>query len=150
MIQPDNISVSLKNITKIYELHHEKPTLVEKFIKSKNERYTALNNISLNIKRGEKIGVLGPNGSGKTTLLKIIAGITSPTSGIIKTSGKVVSLIDLEAGFHADLTGYQNIYLNGLLIGMTKDSVESKIKSIIDFADIRQFIDTPLLLTHPE
>jgi ABC-type polysaccharide/polyol phosphate transport system ATPase subunit len=138
------IAIQLTNVSKKYEIHHEKPTLVEKFVKGPNETFWALKNITLTIKRGEKIGLIGPNGSGKTTLLKIIAGITTPTSGSVATYGKVVSLIDLEAGFHPDLTGYQNIYINGMILGMKKREIEKNISSIIDFADIRQFIDAPL------
>lgn len=140
----NNIAIELTNITKEYVIHHEKPTLVEKFFKGKTERFTALNHINLTIRKGERVGIIGPNGSGKTTLLKIIAGITTPTNGMVKTNGKIVSLIDLEAGFHPDLIGEQNIYLNGMLLGMTNNEIARKLKNIIDFADIRQFIDAPL------
>jgi len=98
----------------------------------------------MEINKGEKVGIIGPNGSGKTTLLKIIAGITSQTSGKIITDGKIVSLIDLEAGFHPDLIGEQNIYLNGMVLGMSKLEIKDKISQIIDFADIGQFIDVPM------
>jgi len=127
----------------MYTIHHEKPTLVEKFIKRKDEKFTALQNINLTIKTGEKVGITGPNGSGKTTLLKIIAGITTPSSGKFYANGKVISLIDLEAGFHPDLSGYHNIYINGLIIGMKKKEINHKINKIINFTDIKQFIDTP-------
>lgn len=142
--QDNNIAIKLRNISKQYTIHHEKPTLVEKFYKGKDEKFWALRDINLTIKRGDRVGIIGPNGSGKTTLLKIITGITTPTAGTVKTYGKVVSLIDLEAGFHDDLTGEQNIYLNGMLIGMTQKETKSKLNDIIDFADIKQFIDTPL------
>jgi ABC-type polysaccharide/polyol phosphate transport system ATPase subunit len=137
-------AICLTNITKVYTIHHEKPTLMEKFIKSKQEQFTALKNITLEIKKGERVGIIGPNGSGKTTLLKIIAGITTPTSGSVQTHGRIVSLIDLEAGFHPDLTGIQNIYLNAMIIGMSKHAIDTNIASIISFADIHQFIDAPL------
>jgi ABC-type polysaccharide/polyol phosphate transport system ATPase subunit len=138
------IAIQLLNITKKYVIHHEKPTLVEKFYKGKEEKFLALNDISLTIKKGERVGIIGPNGSGKTTLLKIIARVTSPTYGKIITNGKTVSLIDLSAGFHPDLTGYHNIYLNGMILGLTKQEINSKMNDIIEFADIRQFIDAPL------
>lgn len=138
------IAIKLVGVSKKYEIHHEKPTLVEKFVKGKNETFWALQNINLTLRKGEKVGIIGPNGSGKTTLLKIIAGITTPTHGTITIHGKVVSLIDLEAGFHMDLTGIQNIYLNGMLLGMNKTEISQKLHLIIDFADIRQFIDVPL------
>ncbi len=137
-------AIKLIDISKKYEIHHEKPTLVEKFVKGRNETFWALNNINLIIKKGERVGIIGPNGSGKTTLLKIIAGITTPTDGTIHTHGKIVSLIDLEAGFHEDLTGIQNIYLNGMILGMSNKEINNKLSSIIRFADIKQFIDVPL------
>ncbi|MFH0750170.1 MAG: ABC transporter ATP-binding protein [Candidatus Gottesmanbacteria bacterium] len=140
----NKIAIQLTNVSKKYEIHHEKPTLVEKFVKGRKEQFTAINNISLTIKKGEFVGIIGPNGSGKTTLLKIVAGITTPTKGCVQTKGRVISLIDLEAGFHPDLTGIQNIYLNGILLGMSKDQITREIPSIIDFADIHQFIDVPL------
>ncbi len=143
-----SIAIKLTNISKRYIVHHEKPTLAEKIIKStrwKSEAtFWALKNINLEIKKGERLGIIGPNGSGKTTLLKIIAGITTPTSGRVETQGKIVSLIDLEAGFHPDLTGVQNIYLNGMLLGMRRREIDCKLKNIINFADIGQFIDTQL------
>jgi len=140
----NNIAIKLTNVTKRYTIHHEKPTLVEHLINGKNESFDALEGINLTITKGEKVGIIGPNGSGKTTLLKVIAGITSPTSGRVDTSGKVVSLIDLEAGFHPDLTGEQNVYLNGMLLGMGKKEISKRIKNIIEFADIGRFIDIPL------
>ncbi|OGG30173.1 hypothetical protein A3A63_00870 [Candidatus Gottesmanbacteria bacterium RIFCSPLOWO2_01_FULL_46_9] len=140
----EEIAIRLSGISKKYEIHHEKPTLVEQFVKGKNETFWALRDINLTIKKGERVGIIGPNGSGKTTLLKIITGITTPTSGQVKTYGKVVSLIDLEAGFHPDLSGIQNIYLNGMLLGLSKRKIDELLPSIIAYADIRQFIDAPL------
>lgn len=140
----NKIAVKLVNVSKQYEIHHEKPTLVEKFTNHKNEKFMALTDINLTIKQGERIGFMGPNGCGKTTLLKIITGITAPTKGRIETHGKIVSLIDLEAGFHPDLTGIQNIYINGMILGMSKNEINEKLTQIIEFADIHQFIDAPL------
>jgi ABC-type polysaccharide/polyol phosphate transport system ATPase subunit len=141
-------AVQLINVSKKYEIHHEKPTLVEKFVKihsrGDGETFWALKHINLTINEGQRVGIIGPNGSGKTTLLKIIAGITTPTTGSVYSRGKVVSLIDLEAGFHPDLIGIQNIYLNGMLLGMNKKEIDARIGDIIAFADIRQFIDAPL------
>lgn len=139
----NNIAIKLNNVNKRYTIHHEKPTLVEHLIKGRNEEFWALKDINLEIKKGEKVGIIGPNGSGKTTLLKIIAGITTPTSGSVKTNGKIVSLIDLEAGFHPELTGIDNIYLNGMLLGMGKQKISDKLSAIISFADVGQFIDVP-------
>ena len=143
--QHDNsIAIRLTGVSKRYTIHHEKPTLVEKLVNGRDEEFWALKDINLTIKKGERVGIIGPNGSGKTTLLKIIAGITTPTSGTVETHGKIVSLIDLEAGFHPDLTGIQNIYLNGMLLGMKKREIDGKLDAIIRFADIKQFIDAPL------
>lgn len=139
----NEIAVQLTGVNKKYEIHHEKPTLVEKFVKGKNEFFWALKDINLKIFKGEKVGIIGPNGSGKTTILKIITGITSPTSGMATVYGRIVSLIDMEAGFHPDLTGLQNIYLNASLLGMRKKETELKLNSIIQFADLKQFIDVP-------
>lgn len=138
-----DIAIQLSGVSKRYTIHHEKPTLVEKLVK-RDETFWALKNINLTIRRGERIGIVGANGSGKTTLLKIIAGITTPTTGTVKTNGKIVSLIDLEAGFHPEFTGVQNIYLNCMLLGMQKDEIDSKLKKIISYAEIGKFIDAPL------
>lgn len=138
-----NIAISLKNVTKIYEIHHEKPTFAEQFVLNREKIFfTSLEEINLVIKRGEKIGIIGQNGAGKTTLLKIIAGITTPNKGQVKTYGRIGSLIDLSAGFHPDLTGKENIFLNGLLLGMHRDEIKQKYQDIVDFAGIGNFINT--------
>ncbi|MBI3576960.1 ABC transporter ATP-binding protein [Candidatus Gottesmanbacteria bacterium] len=136
--------IQLTHVAKCYLLHHEKPTLVEKLVKGRDEVFWALGDISLAIEQGESVGIVGANGSGKTTLLKIIAGIATPSRGHVAVDGTIVSLIDLAAGFHPELSGEQNIYLNGMILGMTRQSIAKKILSIIRFADIGQFIDAPL------
>lgn len=137
-------SVTVINISKSYQLYHEKPTLIENILgKKKVENFWALKNINMRLKRGERVGLIGPNGSGKTTLLKIIAGITKPTKGSVNLKGKIVSLIELYAGFQPDLTGEENIYMNGLLIGMEKREIEEKFDAIVNFADVGKFIDAP-------
>ncbi len=140
----DNIAIRLSGIQKKYVLHHQKPTLVENIIHlGKKEELWALKNINLEIKKGEKYGVIGLNGSGKTTLLKIISGITSPTTGRVDVDGRIATLIDLDAGFHPELTGEENIYLNGMLLGMGKKEIKSKFTNIIDFSGLKRVIDTP-------
>ena len=104
----------------------------------------AVDHLSFKVDKGEIIGLIGPNGCGKTTLLKIITGIATPTAGILETHGKIISLIDLEAGFHSDLTGEQNIFLNGMLLRMKQSEIQNNLKRIIEYADIKQFIDAPL------
>lgn len=144
----DEVAITLSNVSKKYTITHEKPTLVEDVSRilhfQKKEEYWALKDVNLTIHRGETVGFYGPNGVGKTTLLKIIAGICAPTKGLVKTKGRIISLIDLEAGFHPDLTGQENVFLNGLVVGMSKDEIKEKFKQIVDFADIGDFITAPL------
>lgn len=139
-------AVVLKRVTKTYTLRHTKPTLTDMFfaMPGKGKVFTALDKVDLTIYKGEKVGIIGRNGSGKTTLLKVIAGITTPNSGEVIVHGKVVSLIDLAAGFHEDLTGSENIFLNGTVIGMSRQELEEKYDQIVAFADIGEFIDQPL------
>lgn len=139
-------AITVSGVYKTYTIHHERPTLVEQFVQGKTQYFDALSNITLSIQKGERVGIIGPNGSGKTTLLKIIAGIATPTKGFVEVKGRLVSLIDLEAGFHSDLTGEQNIYLNGLLLGMKRDEIQQKLKKIIAYADLGPFIDAPLFM----
>ncbi len=144
MKQMASPAIQLENVTKRYVLHHEKPTFSEQLIRRQSkEVFTALDSITLSINKGERVAFIGPNGSGKTTLLKIIAGISHPNQGKVLTQGNVVSLIDLEAGFHPDLTGEENIFLNGLIVGMSKSEIKSKLDDIIAFSGIRKFIDSP-------
>ncbi len=136
--------ISLNQISKKYALRHEKPTFAERLFQKKSDDFYALKNISLTIRKGEKVGILGKNGSGKTTLLKILSGITIPTSGSLSLEGSVVSLIGLEAGFHPDLTGRENIYINGMILGMSRKEISDRMDEIIRYADIGVFIDEPL------
>ena len=108
------------------------------------ESFTALNDISFEIKKGETVGIIGPNGSGKSTILKLIAGVMWPTTGTVKVSGKISPLIELGAGMHPELTGRENIFLNGSILGLTQKEIKEKYKSIVDFAEIWEFIDQPI------
>lgn len=140
-----SIAINLNSVTKKYTLQGSKPTLIGALInKQKPRNLLALRNINLSIKHGDQIGIIGSNGSGKTTLLKIIAGITSPTKGKVLNTAKTVSIIDLEAGFHPDLSGRENVFLNGLLLGMSRSELQSKIRSIVAFAEVKSFINMPL------
>ena len=110
----------------------------------KEEEFWALKDISLGVKRGEALGIIGPNGSGKSTTLKILSGIIRPTKGTIKVNGRLSALIEVGAGFHQDLTGRENIYLNGAILGMRKEEIDRKLDEIIAFSGISDFIDTPV------
>jgi len=143
--QPLQNSIVLHNVSKKYSLSQERPVLLKNlFVPQKKEEVWALKNVTLTIKKGETIGIIGENGSGKSTLLKIIAGITTPTKGIVRVNGRVGSLIELGAGFHQDLTGRENIYLNGTLLGFTKKELGKKYDEIVEFADIGEYIDQPI------
>ncbi|MBO4594613.1 MAG: ABC transporter ATP-binding protein [Clostridia bacterium] len=109
----------------------------------KNEKFTALDDINLTVYKGERLGIIGKNGAGKSTLLKLISRITSPTAGAIGINGRVSSMLEVGTGFHGELTGRENIYLNGAILGMTKAEVNGKIDKIIEFSEIERFIDTP-------
>ena len=110
----------------------------------KNETFWALKGIDLEIKKGERLGIIGHNGAGKSTLLKIFSRVTAPTEGKIYIDGKVSSMLEVGTGFHEELTGRENIYLNGAILGMTKAEVDSKIDKIIEFSECKKFIDTPV------
>ncbi len=106
--------------------------------------FWALQDISFEVKRGESLGIIGPNGAGKSTILKILSRIMEPTKGSMLVNGRLSALIEVSAGFHQDLTGRENIYLNGTILGMTKREIDSKIDQIIEFSGIEEFIDTPV------
>src|SRR5262245_8086741 len=104
----------------------------------------ALKEVSLQVDRGDVIGIVGPNGAGKSTLLKILAGITEPTAGRIFISGRFAALLEVGTGFHPELTGRENIYLNGAILGMTRQEIRRKFDQIVAFAEVEKFIDTPV------
>jgi ABC-2 type transport system ATP-binding protein/lipopolysaccharide transport system ATP-binding protein len=139
----NKLAIQLDKVSKKYLLHHQKPTLTESLLK-RREVFWALKNINLEVKKGQRLGIIGPNGSGKSTLLKIIAGISPPTIGKVKAWGKIASLISLDSGFHPDLTGEENVLINGLLLGMDKQTIKKNFGKIIKFSGIKKFIDAPL------
>ncbi len=106
--------------------------------------FWALQDVSLQVKRGDTVGIVGSNGSGKSTLLKLIAGVTRATEGKVVTKGRIAPLIELGAGFHAELTGRENAYLNGVILGMTRKEIDEKFQAIVDFAGLWDFIDQPV------
>lgn len=108
------------------------------------ETFMALDGVAFNVKKGERVGIIGHNGAGKSTLLKLISRITAPTSGRIGMNGRVASMLEVGTGFHGELTGRENIYMNGAILGMTKKEIDAKMEDIIEFSEIRKFIDTPV------
>ncbi|MDD6563810.1 MAG: ABC transporter ATP-binding protein [Clostridiales bacterium] len=110
----------------------------------KNEKFTALDGVSINVKKGETLGLIGRNGAGKSTLLKLLSRVTAPTEGEIRINGKISSMLEVGTGFHPELTGRENVYLNGAILGMSRKEVDERIEEIIDFSECRKFIDTPV------
>ncbi len=108
------------------------------------EPFYALRDVSFSIRRGETVGIIGRNGSGKSTALKLIAGVMAPTQGEVRVLGRVSPLIELGAGFHPDLTGRENVHLNASILGMTGKEIKEQFDNIVDFAELREFIDTPV------
>lgn len=108
------------------------------------EEFYALNGIDLEVKKGEALGIIGMNGAGKSTLLKILSRVTAPSEGEVHIKGRITSMLEVGTGFHGELTGRENIYMNGAILGMTRKEVDEKIEEIIDFSECRQFIDTPV------
>ena len=108
------------------------------------ETFMALDDVSFEVKKGERVGIIGRNGAGKSTLLKLISRVTAPTAGDIWMNGRVASMLEVGTGFHGELTGRENIYMNGAILGMTKKEITDKIEDIIEFSECRKFIDTPV------
>jgi ABC-type polysaccharide/polyol phosphate transport system ATPase subunit len=109
-----------------------------------DETFTALNDVTLTVPKGRTLGVIGRNGSGKSTLLKLVAGITKPSSGTVKVEGRVSALIELGAGFHPEISGRENVFINGIMLGLTKREVARRFDEIVEFAELREFIDAPV------
>lgn len=110
----------------------------------KNARFLALSDVSLEINQGDVVGIIGRNGAGKSTLLKVLSNITTPTKGHVKIKGKIASLLEVGTGFHPELTGRENIFLNGAILGMPRNEIARKLEEIVDFSGVEQFIDTPV------
>ncbi len=110
----------------------------------RNERFFALNDVSFEVKQGEALGIIGHNGAGKSTLLKLLSRVTAPTKGTISYNGRIASMLEVGTGFHGELTGRENVYMNGAILGMKKAEIDRKMDDIIAFAEMEQFIDTPV------
>ena len=139
--------IEIKNITKIYNLYNKPSDRLKEALfsrKSKHTEFAALNDVSFDVCKGEILGIIGKNGSGKSTILKIITNVLTPTSGECIVKGKIAALLELGAGFNMEYTGIENIYLNGQMIGFSKEEMDKKLQDIIDFADIGEHIFQPV------
>lgn len=146
-----DLAVQVKNVTMEFNFEKEKTGSLKEYIINKLKRkkfdvdnFRALDNISLDIKKGDSVGIIGSNGSGKSTLLKLIAGIFKPTKGEIYTNGLIAPMVELGAGFDSNLTARENIYLNGSVLGHDRNFMDDRIEQIIDFAELWDFIDVPI------
>jgi ABC-type polysaccharide/polyol phosphate transport system ATPase subunit len=145
-----SVRIQFEEVVQQFRVIRERPdTLREVFARmfrrdSSYHQFTALKGASFRIYDGEAIGIVGRNGSGKSTILKLIAGVYKPTAGRVRVDGKVAALIELAAGFHPELTGRENIVLNGLLLGLTRREITEKEQGIIEFAELGEFIDSPV------
>src|SRR6266403_89770 len=148
-------SITVENLSKRYELGalQEETQLRDQLVRllrapfrkrAPKEILWALRELSFKVDQGEVVGIIGRNGAGKSTLLKILSKITYPTSGRVRTRGRVASLLEVGTGFHEELTGRENIYLNGSILGMKHGEVATKLDSIVEFAGVAQFLDTPI------
>lgn len=139
--------IEIKNITKIYNLYNKPSDRLKEALFSRKSRHTefaALNDVSFDVCKGEILGIIGKNGSGKSTILKIITNVLTPTSGECIVKGKIAALLELGAGFNMEYTGIENIYLNGQMIGFSKEEMDKKLQDIINFADIGEHIFQPV------
>ena len=165
-----NIAIQFDNVGKLYRLgvvgtgtlshdlnrwwqtrvlHHEDPYLKigetnDRSTRGKSQYVWALKDISFDVEQGDVVGIIGKNGAGKSTLLKLLSQITSPTTGVIRTRGRIGSLLEVGTGFHPELTGRENIYMNGSIMGMTRHEITRKLDAIVDFAGVERYIDTPV------
>ena len=139
-------AIEVKSLSKNFRLYHERNRYIKAAFlrgrRAKYEEFIALNDVSFDVPHGATLGIIGSNGSGKTTMLKCLTGIYTPERGSIKIDGKVAALLELGAGFHPELTGSENVYLNGAILGMTKRDVELKFDKIVEFAGLEKFINT--------
>ncbi|MGN0495208.1 MAG: ABC transporter ATP-binding protein [Lachnospiraceae bacterium] len=144
----NDIAIKVEHLTKMYKLY-DKPSdrLKESLGLSKKKKYQehyALKDVSMDIKKGETVGIIGTNGSGKSTILKIITGVLNPTSGNVSIDGRISALLELGAGFNMEYTGIENVYLNGTMIGFSKEEIDERLDDIVAFADIGEFIHQPV------
>jgi len=146
-------AIELANVSKVYRKYSGrqfatlKSALLKRSLLSDlrpNEAFLALKDVSFSVAKGSTVGVIGRNGSGKSTALKLVAGITKPTSGTVRVDGRISALIELGAGFHPEISGRENVFINGIMLGLSKRDIEERFDEIVDFAELREFIEAPV------
>ena len=144
----NDIAIEVKNLTKVYRLYDKPMDRLKDSLglarKNSFKEHRALNNVSLEVKKGETVGIIGTNGSGKSTILKIITGVLSPTEGEVNVDGHISALLELGAGFNMEYNGIDNIYLNGMMIGFSEEEITRRLDSILEFADIGEYVYQPV------
>ena len=139
-------AIQVKHLNKMYKLYNKPSDRLKEalgFHVPVREHY-ALRDVSFNVKRGETVGIIGTNGSGKSTILKIITGVLNPTGGEVVVDGRISALLELGAGFNMEYTGIENVYLNGTMMGFSKEEIDARLQDILDFADIGDFVHQPV------
>ncbi len=142
--------IDLQNVTMAYRIPHDRVNSLKEFVvntlrrKMKYDTFQALTDVSFHVNKGEVLGIIGHNGAGKSTLLKIISGILTPTKGTVQSNGIIVPMLELGCGFDFDLSGRENIYLNGAILGYSKAFLDSKCQEIIDYSELGTFIESPI------
>lgn len=144
----EDIAISVNDVSKMYKLYDNPMDRLKESLglsrKKKYKDHYALNHVSFQVHKGETVGIIGTNGSGKSTILKIITGVLSPTGGEVSVNGRISALLELGAGFNGEYSGLENVYLNGSMIGFSREEIDAKLQSILDFADIGEFIHQPV------
>ena len=142
------IAIEVKDVDKVYKLYEKPSDRIKEALglgsKVRHTDHKALSDVSMTIYQGETVGIIGTNGSGKSTILKIITGVLNPTAGEVKVNGRISALLELGAGFNMEYNGIENIYLNGTMIGFTEKEIDEKLQSILDFADIGEYVYQPV------
>ena len=140
--------IQIHNVTKTYNLYEKPADRLKEALSvvrhSYHKEHHALKNVNLNICKGESVGIIGTNGAGKSTLLKMITGVLKPTEGSVTVNGKISALLELGAGFNMEYTGIQNIYLNGTMMGYSREEIKKRVPAIVEFADIGEFVEQPV------
>ena len=142
------LAISVNEVTKIYKLYDRPIDRLKESLslthRSYHRDFFALDKISFQVKKGETVGIIGTNGSGKSTILKIITGVLNPTTGLAEVNGNISALLELGAGFNSEYTGIENIYMNGTMMGFSREQMDAKMQDILGFADIGDFVNQPV------